>query len=300
MAETEALTEKDASPTAPDATENVLGADFGGAPDVTPASNADAGAATSGETAAANGEFDPASFDWVRGDVSNVPEQYRHLQGTARKLQGATTRAQQERAEATKQVQDLQREYAARLEQMNKSQPAAATTAQKTALAAMREGMSSEQFADFDQAVNLVRAVNAQDAKNTGGVQQKALLALAQRMKTMSDELSLLKAQPTLENAAALKDDYGEEPDQFAGVIAAMVGQVNPATGRNCTPRQAFETVSGRAFGNAQAQRQASNAAKLQTAPMPAARTGAEDGGPMSRDEALNILTTQFGLAAGE
>ena len=288
-------------PTTPD---NILGTDFAGEPE-TPSEVA--GSKTSVSEAEEVGmatQFDPSQFDWIQGNVNDIPEQYRPLQNIARKMQSSVTRKQQDLSTQLEQARQLQEQFRA---QSASAVPQAATQpqtqAEKDALAAYKEryGIPAELAADFDRSVELVRAVNRVDqAGQAPSVNEEKFNRVVQALHLLANRVNQVQAQPIAKEVEQLNAEFHDDPDNYAEQIASLMKVQNHETGQPFTMREAYLFASGKTAELAKGQRETHervrSTAKQQTRPEPASRSAIPDAESMTEEQAQQVLKDRFNL----
>ena len=232
-------------------------------------------------------EFDPDAFDWLRGDLANVPQEHRWRANFARTLRGESTRATQALREQEKQYKDL-------VTQMTDRLGAPQDASQQDPYADLRGQLGPEQA----QALEVVREV----IKREVGAR---LDALDEKSTTYEQALQMFSAQTSRQQVEAISQQvmearqaYGADLDSYADQITALVKVANPATQRPYTVKQAYELVSGKAAQIAAEmdgqETEVRQKAARATRRAPVADAASDDGGEITDEELLTKVSGLF------
>lgn len=239
---------------------------------------------STGHSDSETSDFDPERHDWLRGDVSSVPEQYKGLVPLAKNLQAQFTRTQQDLAEQRRELQAQQNEWANRLQQIAVPQQQQIDPIQQ-----MRQNLSEEDARGIDAVEQIIQ--------HRVGEQMQALQGqVAQLQQQLSFANQYVQSQQTAHIGTQVQEarsEYGNDLDRYTDQIVATVKMNNPNTGQPYTVKEAYELHAGitaqKAAQLRESDTQARRSSKRAVRSTPEV-DASENAGPISDNEVLSGL----------
>lgn len=199
------------------------------------------------------GNFDPSSVDIRTTKIEDIPEQHRPYFEPAyaalKQLESGATKRDQDLQDQLKQAETAEQEWRNRIEGL--AQGPAVPDPQATALQSQIAEMTPEQKQGVDVVQQLIRSEMKQLSMLPESVQQ--LAAVVQQMQ-QGQQAS--QQQQIVQQVAEARTAHGDDVDNWANQIGALVAQTNPLTGANYTVRESYELLSGKTAQAAQSARQ--------------------------------------------
>ena len=243
-------------------------------------------------------DFDPYSVNWNSIQEDQVPEQYRPLVGTARKIHGMVNQTNMDLRQREQELANevaRQREITAQLQQGGQA-PAEQTAQQQVESVLSELGIQegAQGYAEAQVVERIAAAVAqrqmAQTQDHSATIQnlQNEVTQLRQERVNAAES----RAQNELDVAT---EKYGADVlNQYTDTILALRGKVNPATGQPHTVESVLALVTGQAARPAaQSAAQVENQITSGAAPVPTV-----GGGPQKQLNAgdLNAELTKLGF----
>jgi len=239
---------------------------------------------STGHSDSETSDFDPERHDWLRGDVSGVPEQYKGLVPLAKNLQAQFTRTQQDLAEQRRELQAQQNEWANRLQQIAVPQQQQIDPIQQ-----MRQNLSEEDARGIDAVEQIIQ--------HRVGEQMQALQGqVAQLQQQLSFANQYVQSQQTAHIGTQVQEarsEYGNDLDRYTDQIVATVKMNNPNTGQPYTVKEAYELHAGITAQKAAQLRQSDTQARRSSKRAVRSTSevdASENAGPISDNEVLSGL----------
>jgi len=239
---------------------------------------------STGHSDSETSDFDPERHDWLRGDVSSVPEQYKGLVPLAKNLQAQFTRTQQDLAEQRRELQAQQNEWANRLQQIAVPQQQQIDPIQQ-----MRQNLSEEDARGIDAVEQIIQ--------HRVGEQMQALQGqVAQLQQQLSFANQYVQSQQTAHIGTQVQEarsEYGNDLDRYTDQIVATVKMNNPNTGQPYTVKEAYELHAGITAQKAAQLRQSDTQARRSSKRAVRSTSevdASENAGPISDNEVLSGL----------
>lgn len=228
--------------------------------------------------------FDPSNVDIGKADPESLPEPYRKAQEWAkqreRELQGVMTRSTQETADLRRQLGQLQ-------ETLNTQQIAAAVANAPAAadpLEALRARLGPDAAA-VDVVQDIIKAVTG-DTQAQAQMHGEELATLKNAVTTLAQSMVSSQSAGLSQQVTDAREAYGNQLDQYAPQIKALIQVENPATNQAYTVLEAANLVSGKAIEKSQelqtVERQVRSDASNQTALRGAVGAANSDNGELS------------------
>ena len=192
------------------------------------------------------GGFDPSSVDIRRTKIEDIPESHRQYYEPAFKavaeLRAGETKRDQDLQEQLQRSQQAETEWRDRIETL------AAPAPEQTPLESQMEMMTAEQR----EGVNVVNDI----VQSRVGDLPETVAQLKELVTQMYQTQNSSTQQAMVQQVADARSAHGNDIDNWADQIGALVGQTNPLTGSSYTVRESYELLSGKAAQDAESARQ--------------------------------------------
>ena len=190
--------------------------------------------------------FDPSTVDIRRTKIEDIPESHRQYYEPAYKafseLRAGETKRDQDLQEQLQRSQQAEKEWRDRIESL------AAPDPQQTALEAQMDAMTPEQR----EGVNVVNEI----VQSQVGDLPQTVAQLQELVQQMYQTQNTSTQQAMVQQVAEARSAHGNDIDNWADQIGALVGQQNPLTGSTYTVKESYELLSGKAAKDAESARQ--------------------------------------------
>jgi hypothetical protein len=226
-----------AAAAATDTAEEDLPFEFGSNPEDEEGTSASAvsenGQATPGQDTPA---FNADEVDWLRVDLTTLPEQYRPLTKLAKNLQTGFNKGMEEVKSRMAAADSREQQYLQLIEKL-----ATPSEGETDPFADIRANLRPEQQAAIDMVQKIVKAESGETLtklQEETGVLKQGVMAIAKFLQNQ-------QGQVLNNEAVSLREVYGDDIDNYADGITALQQIVNPKTGKNYSLTEAYENLSG-------------------------------------------------------
>lgn len=186
--------------------------------------------------------FDPSRVDFRRGSINDIPEVLRpHYEGAFKavsEMNSGITKRDQDLQDQLQKSQQAEQEWRDRVQTMHTIDPSQ-----------QQAGELQDRFAQMtpeqQQGVNVVQEM-INNANQPLAVLPDQIAQLNEAVVQMQQTTQANLQQQMVEQVAEARTAHGNDIDNWAQQISALVSQVNPLTGMQYSVKESYELLSGK------------------------------------------------------
>jgi hypothetical protein len=195
------------------------------------------------ETQADAQEFDPVEFDWLSGDIDQVPEQYKPLQKVARQQQSILNRTNMDMRNQEKRMRETEEKYLRIIENAPQQENEPQSTENGSILHTLGITPDSDGYDAAVAVESIAQAIVKPYLERLTGVETGVgqIMDSYQNTQARQQAAQQTAIQAEIDEATST---HGDAIWKHQDDIAYFRGKQNPETGQPYTVLQAFERVT--------------------------------------------------------
>lgn len=203
-----------------------------------------ADSAAPGEVVMPSGDFDPNTFDWLSGNIAEVPDEYKPLQKVARQQQSILNRTNMDLRNQEKRMREQEERYIRVMEgSQDKNEQGAVSPESDSVLSELGITPESEGYDAASAVESIAKAIFKPYMERLTGVESGLgrILQSYQNTQQQQQQQQQTQIQAEIDEATAA---HGDAIWKMQDDIAYFRGKTNADTGRPYTVLQAYEKAN--------------------------------------------------------